>query len=414
MKKLTLWAAIFGTAMCLHSCIADEPLNNECDLLSISTHLDEPKSLFYHDSDTLQSIGSVNDSILFLTRRGTNATSLPLFVTHTAGSTVSYLDESGEYLPFINGTVMDVSADKKVMFKVTSEDKMWNRTYAVRFQEDPDTLNDSGSLFFDFEDYRLEKNKKFYEWHVSKNYSTLFPDGVWKNGNPGYVMANYQAKPDEYPTSPADCPSYNGSQCVKLETMDAGRFGAAMGMPIAAGSVFNGYFHIEYATTDALKATVFGAPFKHKPARVSAWLKFEPGEVFKDKKGNVVPNVVDEPDIYIVFYKNHDEEDKEIHLDANDILSNEKQIVALGRLEHRKTWDGQDSLCCDPIHGLTSEWQRKVIEMEYRKPVDEELLKNNGYSLSICYTCSWQGGKLASGAVGTKLYVDDISLECKE
>ena len=93
-----------------------------------------------------------------------------------------------------------------------------------------------------------------------------------------------------------------------------------------------------------------------------------------------------------------------------------KYIVGMARLPHHTYLDEdgvrRDQLGSDPIHGLTSEWQKVEMDVEYTEELDPEILANKGYSLAIGFACSWQGAYF-KGSIGNKLYIDNVSVICE-
>lgn len=404
-KALWILAPLFSAT--LFSCIGEEPKNMECDIESVSVHVDNPTKIFFHASDTLFDVPYGNSVVKFVIRNGENVESLPLTLKTTTGSTTYILDGEGRETLFQNGSLVDFSDEKVCSIRVVSEDGSWNRQYAISVVHD---VPSEGDMKFDFEEYCLDSYGKYYEWHISDpKVASIFTDGMWKNGNPGFKLSMSKAQPMEYPSVPLEGQGIDGSTCVKLETKNTGSFGLSAGMPIASGSMFNGVFDVSNALKNALKATRFGSPFAHKPLKMTAWLKWEPGLVYKNKT-TVVADVIDEPDAYVVFYRNHDEAGNEILLDGNDVLSS-RYIVGKGRLHHNYNADGSDKVGSKPIHGLTSEWQLVEIPVEYTQEIDPEILANKGYSIILGFASSWQGAYF-NGAVGSKLYIDNVSLYC--
>lgn len=432
MKKFLVLPLCIA-ALSFTSC-SEEPLNMECDILYASVHLDDPNSIFRDENDTLSNKGKVQSTvetdIKFEYKKGAVVGSMPLTLTVTDGAKAYIIDEATQTKTlFQNGDIVDFSGNRKVKFNVVSQDGAWNRTYTIFFAEEKPS---KGDLFFDFEDYVLDvrNSSKFYIFPVydenivnsglmgTPYFETQILDEegnlvdtklpIWQNGNPGFKLSKSSAKPMEYPTIPVEGGSVDGSTCIKLETMDTGAFGKMVNMRIASGSLFTGLFDVENALKDALKATVFGNPFAHKPARFEVDLKFERGVKFQDKAGKEVPGVIDEPDVYVVFYKNHDENGKPVQLDGNDVLSS-PYIVGKARLPHNYTADGKDLLSDSPIHGVTSEWQHFTMDIEYTEEIDRELLSNKGYSMIIGFASSWQGAYF-QGAVGTKLWIDNVRI----
>lgn len=403
---LTL-ASLAAVATTLTSCIAEEPLNMECDLLELYIHSDNPGDLFYDKNDTLWTAVDYENSVVNFkpTRISANIESYTTYIRVTEGAT-AYLNGATE--PFQNGTVLDYSDENHNYIRVVSQDGKWERQYDIYMEHEKLT---GPTLTFDFEEYAIPEKGKFYEWHVDDELSTLFPDCMWKNGNPGYKLSRSTAKPLDYPTAPAEGEGPDGSSCVKLETRDTGKFGLTAKMPIASGSLFNGKFNVSDAMTDALAATQFGAPYKYQPMMFSVWAKYEPGETFLDCQKNPVEGIIDEPDFYVVVYRNIDKDGNTVILDGNDVLSS-PYIVGKARLPHNYNADGTDQMGNHPIHGVTSEWQKFTLPVEYTEELDPELLKNNGYSLIIGFASSWQGAYF-NGAIGSKLWIDNIELLSK-
>ena len=385
------------------SCIQDEKSNTECDIESVSLHIESPTDFFYHDYDTMQIVISSASDITFTTRSYAEVGMVPVTLRTTSGATVYRVTENGEE-PFLNGMNIDFSDEQVQTFRVVSENKAWSRSYNVTVLRDKPS---EGNLTMDFEDYELDPSGKYYVWQGPE----VFTDGQWKNGNPGFKISKSSALPMEYPSTPIAGGGPDGSDCLKLETCDTGPFGRMVNMRIACGSMFNGIFDVGNALTNALKATQFGSPFTHKPMQMRVWLRAEAGTTFQDRDGNPVTGIVDEPDAYVVLYRNEDAEGNRIQLDGNDVLSS-PNIVALGRMPHLYNADGSARFTDAPIHGVTGEWQEFTIPVEYRTEIDPEILADKGYNLIIGFASSWQGAYF-QGAIGSKLYVDNVRLFCE-
>lgn len=417
MKKLLGLTTLLLAGMATLSSCSEEPLNAECDIEAISLHLDNPIKYFYHDYDTLQAVPSTVTDITFTIRSYENVGSLPVTLKVTPGAKVYqciYNDKENE---FHNGQMLDFSDEQVQQLMVVSEDGQWNRLYNICVKHD---LPSEGNMTFDFNDYELDGSGKYYVWNITDQNAVngLFGgvDATWKNGNPGFKLSKSSAKPLEYPSTPVVGGGPDGSDCVKLETMDTGAFGNMVNMRMAAGSMFLGEFDVANALKDALKATRFGLPFTHKPVKLSVWLKYEASsKPFQDKMGKPVEGIVDEPDAYIVVYRNQDENGNRVMLDGNDVLIN-KHIVGMARLPHHTYLDENgircDQLGNDPIHGLTAEWQEVVLDVEYSQELDPEILANKGYSIVIGFACSWQGAYF-NGSIGNKLYIDNVKVICE-
>ena len=403
MNKSSL-ALLLAAPVLLASCIAAEQENTECDIEAVSLHLDNPTDFFYHEYDTLRTVISTETNIVFTCRSYADVASIPTTLRITAGATAYLLTEGGGQEVFQNGSPVDYSDGKVQTFRITSEDKAWNREYTISVVRDKPS---EGNITFEFETYRLEPGGKYYVWDAPD----VFTDSQWKNGNPGFKISKSSAQPMDYPSTPVAGGGPDGSNCVKLETCDTGPFGRLVNMRLASGSMFNGIFDVGNALTDALKATQFGSPFTHKPVMLRAWLRFEPGATYQDPAGNAVPGIIDEPDIYCGLYRNEDASGNKIQVEGSDVLTN-PNIIGLGRLPHRYNADGSDQLTDSPIHGLTAQWQEVTIPIHYTSEPDPDILQGKGYSLYIGMASSW-GGAYFKGAIGSKLFVDKVQLICE-
>ena len=419
MKKL-LALPLMAATLALASCFGEEPLNTECDIEKASIHVDDVEAVFYNEFDSTKVVLYDADSIGFFVRPRAEVGSVPLHLHVTPGAIIFRIDNNLE-LPFVNGSNVDFSTEAPHYFRVYSEDRMWHRDYKICVVHDIDPTFGHKFFRFDFNsNYALYDPSKpvdakgnYFVWTETDSMivADFFGSESWKCGNPGFKLSKSSAKPLDYPSIPAYGEGPDGTDCVKLETKDTGAFGNMVDMRIASGSLFSGYFDVTNALKNARKATQFGLPFKHKPSVFRVWLKCEIGEKFQDKAGKPVEGVIDEPDAYVVVYRNRDEQGGQVLLDGDDVLSS-PYIVGMARLAHNYTADGRDQIGNNPIHGVTSEWQLFELPVVYTEELDQDILANNGYSMIIGFASSWQGAYF-TGAIGTKLWIDNIEIECE-
>lgn len=408
MKHLKLLFPALLCVLCLTSCMSEEPLNQECDIECVTLGGNRLTELFYNVSQATYNVPSSSDSVRFEIKADAVAGEVPVSLTVTPGATVIHNNTSK---PFVNGTALNFSNGRRHYFTVISEDGNWSRLYYIFLDNE---LPIDGNMSFTFEDYELEgdtPNGKYYEWKADGNAMRFFTDGIWKNGNPGFKLSRSSAKPTEYPSTPQPGLGPDGSSCVKLETMSTGPFGNMVNMRLASGSFFNGVFEVKDALKDALKATRFGSPFKHKPLKITAWIKYTPGPTFQDRKGNTVEGVTDEPDMYCILYRNTDEKGNYCVLDGYDVVSSPR-IVGMARLPHHYNADGSDKLSDNPIHGIGSTWQKVELPVKYLQEVDPAILAANGYNIIIGFASSWQGAYF-QGAVGSQMWIDNVTVTCE-
>lgn len=401
MRKNAKLIIVMALAGILTSCIGDELPNTECDIESITINVDNPNDYFYHDYDVTQIVASVEKEIVYQLRTGAEVSELPVTLTITDGAK-AYIDDNQEnsnFVPFINGSMVDFSNGRARKFRIESENGAWERIYTVRFEQNS---ADQGActLDIDFENFELNDPSKsdndagyYYIWKA------LDPNAIsveqWVCGNPGFKLSKSSAKPMDYPTTPAVEQGVDGGACLKLETKDTGAFGRMVNMRIAAGNFFIGTFDVANALKDALAATRFGLPFAHKPVKMTGYYKFKAGDQFQDKKGKPVDRI-DQPDAYCILYRNTDANGKRVLLDGADVLTN-PNIVGLGRISGTVE---------------TDEWTPFEIPVVYTEEIDKELLMNFGYSMTICFSSSIEGAYF-EGAPGSTFYVDKVKVECE-
>lgn len=412
LHRILIVTSLALSSLTFCSCFGDEPANAECDIEKCWVHFDEPENIFFHAYDTLAGvpisvdqpneriIPTAADSIVFSTRWGCQLTQpVPIFFQTTEGSRI-YQMVNGIEVPFINGTPVDftttgVGRSVEQVFVVHSEDGNWCRIYRISFQVPSNPYYPEGGFLFKFDDYALEPNGKYFVWTESNPYLN---DIQWANGNPGYRLSKSSAKPEEYPTTPEADGGVDGGSCLKLTTCDTGSFGRMANMPIAAGNHFTGTFDVSNALKNALVATRFGLPFAHKPLRLKGYYKFLPGAVKQDRQQQPMAEQ-DYPDIYCVYYKNTDEAGNMIQLDGANVLSS-PNIVGIARINP------------NDIDCTGTEWKTFDLPIVYTQEVTSKDVSENCYSLVICFSSSVDGA-VFQGAIGSTLWIDNVTLECE-
>ena len=360
IKSLILFLLI---GISFASCIQDEPLNAECDIIDCIV-----------EGDILKMDPRIENDQIFLMLKPTidlAIDDITLDFVLTPGATIN--PPSGTPRNFLEPQT----------YVVTSEDKKYNKTYTVTCSTDDITTE------YNFEHSELNSSGKYYVFYEVSNDQKQF---LWASGNAGYQIANAKATPMEYPTTPYDFGK--DGKCAKLETKSAGDFGAMMKMPIAAGSLFIGSFAVLDAVKDPMGATHFGVPFQFIPVRLKGYYKYKPGPKYTDKNGNEITDMVDSFDIYSILY----ETDAEVkYLDGSNFLTS-PNLISIARIAE------EDKVVSD-------EWTYFSIYFKIQpgKTIDIEKLKNNDYNVSIVMTSSINGDKFL-GAVGSTLIVDEVEL----
>ena len=358
----------------LSGCIKDEPLNQECDILSVQ--IDDPslERYFYNQSDmTIQDVPSTERQLTFVVRSLSQLPDMPVSFTLTPGATVA--PASGTVQNFRNGAVQ---------YTVTSEDGQWTKTYSIQFVQN----SASDRFYYDFESYQTDTQRgKYYEWVDDVQ------GPIWATGNDGYYIAKSAAAASDYPTVP-DADGYVGN-CVRLVTRDTGSWGKTFRKPIAAGNLFLGKFNSQYALINTLKTTEMGIPFDRQPQSVTGFYKYKAGAVFTDKNFSVVADRKDEPAIYAVFYRNTDAAGQPVMLHGDDVKTH-PNIVGLAEVT---------------LPSETDEWTRFEMTFPDGMRVDPAILANRGYNLALVFSSS-KTGDTFEGAVGSTLCIDEVEIHC--
>lgn len=347
------------------ACIKDEAPNAEADIEYLLIKND---SILVNKADTLVKIGTESNQIIIKVLPGSDLRALsPTFIL-TKGAVVSPA----------SGTVLDFSDNKEHAYTVTSEDGKWTKTYTLQFR-DP-KINTA----YSFENAELTPpQNKFYSFYELLADGTK--DNLWASGNAGFMLSQYSALPEEYPTVPYA--SGKTGFCAKLETRSTGSLGAMVNKRIAAGNLFIGSFQVEAALTNPLTGTRFGVPFNYQPISLKGWYKYTPGSVLQDRDGNPIIGQTDICDIYAVFYENTQQ------LDGSNILSS-PLVVAVARMTN--------ATAC-------SEWTYFELPFVYQKQVDNDKLNNYQYNLTVVFSSSKNGGQFI-GAIGSVLLIDEVEV----
>lgn len=358
LNKLLLGFAFWGIA--LTSCIQDEPLNAEADILTCTVP----------GTNLITSPIVLNDEIIITVTKETDLSKIAPEFTLTPGANIQ--PQSGTVRDFNNPT-------QSVTYKVTSEDQKWSKEYKVI------VINSDLTTIYNFED--ITKSEPYFVFAEKQN-------GVvnmqWASGNAGFSFTGQGKNPYDFPT----LQSTDGKtgKCLQLVTRSTGTFGSDFRMPIAAGNLFMGKFDVLSALSNALKATQFGVPFYYVPSTLVGYYKYKAGDVYKNVDGNVVEGKRDICDIYALFYEAVDGK----LLDGTNAFTS-PNLVSLARIKNAKE--------------TGDKWTRFELPfiLKEGKTIDHDKLIAGKYNIALVFSSSIDGGEF-SGAVGSTLYVDEVQL----
>lgn len=366
------WATLLIIALYLNSCISKEPLNAECDITEA----------FLPGVEMTREPVITNDKVTFIVKAGTNIRNLSPCFKLTPGAEINPP----------SGTALDFSTPQR--YVVTSEDKEQHKSYTVVVQ-----ATGTANLNYDFENVRLvSKNSYSYDvfYEIGANGGEAFS---WASGNAGFALTGLGKTPETFPT-------YQGNdgvtgKCAVMETRSTGAFGKLGKKPMAAGSLFIGKFDITNALSRPREATQFGMPFFNNPKMLEGYYKYTPGPVYYRADGGNLIEVPDKKDgcsIQAVFFEVTP--GMEMLDGTNFVAEDNPNIIAVARLINEEPVD---------------EWTKFSIPFIQRpgKDIDAKKLREGGYSITIVCSSSVDGDYF-SGALGSKLFIDEMSLICDD
>lgn len=375
----------------LNSCIQDEPLNAECDI----TGVDETWYNHYaHLNATEQNpegeniwIGKVKINeethrISFTVKLGTDRSSFaPVF--NLMPYTRITAKVNGEEVADANGITRDFTTPQ--IYTTHSQDGNWHKDYTVAFNY-PMAIGE-----MNFASYKVPENSRYYTWYEKDEDGNELD--YWATGNGGYIRTGIAKTPEQYPTAPIL--DENGIPAVKLTTCRTGSFGASVGMPLAAGSIFLGTFDVGIAMKLPRKATAFGLQVldNKRPIRLEGDYKYKAGDVFRDINKTPIPNRRDKADIYAVVYEVDPNNFQA--LDGDNVLTSDR-IVLMARIDNP---------------GEPQDWKHfsEPFMPKNGKTFDADRLAKNGYAIAVVATSS-RDGAYFEGAVGSTLYVRQLKV----
>lgn len=214
---------------------------------------------------------------------------------------------------------------------------------------------------------------------------------IWGTGNPGTQILGKTA------TTPYDLGG--GNLAAHLLTYDLGLAGIPLKTPIAAGSLFTGYFDSnKLDPTDPEAAVIFGTPFTGRPEKIRFKYSYVPGPVNKDRNGNVL-DYDDNCDIYALL---------EVRLGGT--------VQRLGTAWFRSDAHQPDMVTkeMEVVYGPLDNSYPDYMRGE---DVDFVAADSAAYMLpthiSFVASSSYAGAVFA-GAVGSELIIDDVEMVYEE
>lgn len=362
---LLLFSLLLGT-----SCIKDEALNTEADIVSASI---ENAHVILQDEPTMG-----NNSISFRLKQFTGSYLFAPEFTLTPGATIA--PENGTELDFM----------EPQMYTVTSEDGVWQKKYIVSFIVDDSTL-----YTYSFENVEIihTENPEGHYHEFFDYLPNMQKKKDWDSGNPGYnILAESLLAPGEvltpafYPTSQIEDGYIDKG--VLMQTKSTGALGSMFGSPLAAGNLFIGNFSF---MIPAIKSTKFGQPYTYPsaPIAIKGFFKYEAGADFIVNSSPSNLNR-DTWDAYAILFEKSGEHN---YLEGDHGFQ-DPRMVSVARISEANRIE-------------TDQWTPFEINFEFLE--GKTFDSNKEYMYTIVFTSSLEGDKF-NGAEGSKLWIDEVEL----
>lgn len=361
---------LVGATLLFSSCIKDEPMNLEADIVNVNI------------SDSLINTSPIitNRNIIIYMKPGlVKIDSFALDFETTQGSKI---------IP-ASGSVQDFTYP--VVYTVTSENGEFSKQYSVSL------IESSVPESFDFESFEYDSKKNFTIFY--ENYLGM-KQNLWGSGNAAFsLLAGSNPTSFKYPTQVTEDPQlvHSGNSALLLKTIATGVLGNMMKMPIAAGNLFVGNLDASKLLSPITK---MGLPFNKVPSSFQGYYKYTPGDKVIDKTNKVVAGIVDECDIYAVFYNRIDLQKRTgLTYLSNDNILTDESIVAIARIPSGGATSGNGLVKFD-------------IPFDFIKGYNVNDVDAFMYNLALVFSSS-KNGAVFQGAVGSQLIVDDVKVITK-
>jgi hypothetical protein len=358
MRLNAIKSLLLLCALCT-SCIREEPLNPEADILAFSL----PGEIALTEAVFNQ------DNISVTVRKDIDLSSVAPSIEITEGAVIE--PAMGTPQNFHN----------PVTYTVTAADGIHQRVYTVR------TI--SYSLFhFDFEYW--EKRSEIYKYeHPIEHDSEGKPVVYWDSSNTGVAFQlAQQTAAANFPVHRTD-ESVTGSYGAEMKTIK----GSSASMPISAASLFIGAMNLAEAMKNPLLATRFGRDCLEKPLRFQGYCNYKPGTGDYISPGGIVAGGRDSCAVNAIFFR----VDEHLQmLDGTNVLTH-PNIIAVAQLpvEYRSGTPGDDYISFDVPFAYRS---NELIDFEKKQ-----------YKIAVVFSSSFKGD-LFEGVIGSCLKVDNVEI----
>lgn len=360
MKRKRLNLLLLFVPFFLYSCIKDEALNPEADILSLT---------FPENSLRTKEVEIYNDYVITYPLEGVNLRDSAFSIEVTEGATWEKVPHAG------NDEVLFV-------ISVTSESKEYTKLYSI-------VQVDNFPYEFLFENWVTPSTVYLYE--TPKEGSLQ-----WYSSNNGAAIAwNSPAKPaEDYLIRKI---TIGTGTAAELRTMvgPGSIAGGITYIPCLAGSLYLGGFNALTGLVNPLRSTSFGVPYDNgKPLKFSGEYIFKRGtEDYINSDGSTDKTKDDICSIYAVIFKT----DKDVQFLYGDNIAVSPNVIARAEIKQADIVEGDEFVPFEVEFDYDS----------YTVPFSWDELRNDEYKITLVCTSSSRGQHY-EGRPGNTLIVDNL------
>ncbi|MDR3236109.1 MAG: PCMD domain-containing protein [Prevotellaceae bacterium] len=345
------------------SCIQDEALNPEADILTLS---------FTDGCLRAKKAEIGNDYIVVYPKK--NVDLRDSAITHielSEGATYQRIEKPSQ-------------SDTLFFIDVTSQSQAYTKRYSVIASYFP--------AVFDFENWVVPTSGFLYE---NPKEGSL----QWFSSNNGAAIAWSEfSKPKEEYLIRETSQAVSGKKAAELRTMAGpGKILELMNIPCLSGSLYLGGFDPSTGLTNPLHSTNFGVPFNDgKPLKLTGHYRYKEGEgAYINPDGSENSTKKDTCSIYAVLFKT----DERVQFLYGDDIDTSPNVIARAALNPKDIKRGD-------------EFTYFEIDFDYdayATPFSWEALNNDEYKITIVFASSHRG-QYYEGRIGSALTVDKVEL----
>jgi hypothetical protein len=365
MNKNPLLILLVSLSVLMMSCIQEEPLNPEADILTF----------IYPEVEMRITPEIRNDYIIVYPNSGVDITTLTYTITVSTGAIYKEIKRTAD----------EQITDTVFYIQVTAKDHKHTKQYAVIQRKELANM-------FTFDEWVTPEANYLYKNPKDNNL-------LWSSSNNGASMFLSGKPAGEYPVRQTIGRNGTGS-AASIVTMKGPGNMLVLYIPCLSGSLFLGNFKLNIS--DPLLSTRFGVPFDNgRPEKLIGYYKYIEGEgpyIRLESKNKPIeePGRKDSCAIYAVLF----EIDPSLEFLDGHTISSSPNVVARAEISKEESAPTSDT----DFHYFEANF---VYNED--KPFDWDKLKNNQYKLTVVFASAMRGDYY-EGRLGNTLIVDDVSV----